>query len=77
LSYSFIFRHQFFFSGLEITGHGNPDNNLESHCTVISLEVLRKSVEEVTWKGQKIEFETSIRRSTTFGQKNEKEKVTS
>jgi hypothetical protein len=23
----------FFISGLKIIGHGNPDNNLESHCT--------------------------------------------
>jgi hypothetical protein len=30
----FIFRKQFYFavSGLNIIGHGNPDNNLESPC---------------------------------------------
>jgi hypothetical protein len=34
LSYTFIFRKQFYFviSGLKIIGHGNPDNNLESPC---------------------------------------------
>jgi len=34
LSYTFIFRKQFYFvvSGLKIIGHGNPDNNLESSC---------------------------------------------
>jgi hypothetical protein len=29
-----IERPQFFFFGLEIIGHGNPDNNLESPCTI-------------------------------------------
>jgi hypothetical protein len=31
-----IFRKQFHFvvSGLKIIGQGNPDNNLESHCTM-------------------------------------------
>jgi hypothetical protein len=30
----FVFYKQFYFvvSGLQIIGHGNPDNNLESHC---------------------------------------------
>jgi hypothetical protein len=33
LSYTFIFRKQFYFviSGLKIICHGNPDNNLESY----------------------------------------------
>jgi hypothetical protein len=33
-STTFILRKQIYFvvSGLKITGHGNPDNNLESHC---------------------------------------------
>jgi hypothetical protein len=35
LSYTFIFRKQFFFSNLRIIGHENPDNNLESHCITI------------------------------------------
>jgi hypothetical protein len=36
MSYTFIFRKQFdfVFSGLKIIGHGNPDNNLESHCSI-------------------------------------------
>jgi hypothetical protein len=35
LSYTFIYRKQFYFvvSGLKIIGHGNPDNNLESPGT--------------------------------------------
>jgi hypothetical protein len=34
VSYTFIFRKQFYFviSGLKIIGHGNPDSNLESPC---------------------------------------------
>jgi hypothetical protein len=32
LSYS-INSFVFIFSGLKITGHGNPNSNLESHCT--------------------------------------------
>jgi hypothetical protein len=34
VSYAFVFRKQFYFvlSGLNVIGHGNPDNNLESHC---------------------------------------------
>jgi hypothetical protein len=38
LSYIFIFRKQFYFvaSGFKITGHGNPDNNLESHYIATS-----------------------------------------
>jgi hypothetical protein len=37
MSYTFIFRKQFYFviSGLKIIGHGNHDNNLESHCIFI------------------------------------------
>jgi hypothetical protein len=33
LSFTFIFRKKFYsiISGLKIIGHGNPDNNLESH----------------------------------------------
>jgi hypothetical protein len=39
LSYTFIFRKQFYFvvSGLKIIGHGNPDNNLESPCILQML----------------------------------------
>jgi hypothetical protein len=35
LSYTSIFRKQFYsvLSDLKIIGHGNPDSNLESHCT--------------------------------------------
>jgi hypothetical protein len=35
-SYVFIFRQQlyFVFFNLKIIGHGNPDNNLESHCII-------------------------------------------
>jgi hypothetical protein len=34
LIYTFLLRKQFYFvvSGLKFTGHGNTDNNLESHC---------------------------------------------
>jgi hypothetical protein len=34
LNYTLKFHKQFYFfiSGLEIIGHGNPDNNLESFC---------------------------------------------
>jgi hypothetical protein len=37
LSSTFIFRKQFyvFNSGLKIISHGNPDNNLESHCIFV------------------------------------------
>jgi hypothetical protein len=35
LNYIFIFHKQIYFiSGLKIICHGNPDNNLESHCTI-------------------------------------------
>jgi hypothetical protein len=35
-----MFRKQFcsVISGLKIIGHGNPDNNLESHCTFMGIQ---------------------------------------
>jgi hypothetical protein len=49
LSYTFIFRKQFYFvvSGLKIIGHGNPDNNLESPCSY--TEPIRTEV-NVGWQ---------------------------
>jgi hypothetical protein len=37
--YTLIFRKQFYciFSGLNIIGHGNPDNNLESPCILMAV----------------------------------------
>jgi hypothetical protein len=37
LRYTFIRSEQFYFvfSGFKIIGHGNPDNNLESHFKLI------------------------------------------
>jgi hypothetical protein len=41
-SYIFIFRKQFYFvvSGLKITGHGNPDNNLEWTYIISSVRMI-------------------------------------
>jgi hypothetical protein len=46
LSYTFIFHKQFYFVvfGLKIVGHGNPDNNLESLCISITLEVCAREM---------------------------------
>jgi hypothetical protein len=35
---TFVFRKQIYFvvSSLRIIGHGNPDNNLESHCKLLA-----------------------------------------
>jgi hypothetical protein len=40
LQNTFLFREQFYFvvSVFKIMGHGNPDNNLESHCAVCLLK---------------------------------------
>jgi hypothetical protein len=42
LSYTFIFRKQFYFvvPGLKFIGHGNPDNNLESPCIMVRFKFL-------------------------------------
>jgi hypothetical protein len=39
--YNFIFLKQFYFIvfGLKIVGHGIPDNNLESHCTLVIFHI--------------------------------------
>jgi hypothetical protein len=39
LNYSSIFREQCYFivPCLNIMGHGNPDNNLKSHCALILI----------------------------------------
>jgi hypothetical protein len=52
LSYTFIFPKQlyFIFSGLKIVGHGNPDNNFESSCTLkLGTNRLAKSFSYITW----------------------------
>jgi hypothetical protein len=46
LSYTFIFRKQFYFvaSGLKITDHENPDNNLEWPCiSKLNLSTVKAS----------------------------------
>jgi hypothetical protein len=64
LNYTFIFRQQFYFiiSGLKITGHGNPDNNLESPCVTSGQDIAATSLRLKVRIRTKIDSGKSARR---------------